>query len=94
MSERRRKRQQVPKAVQIRLSFEVSWLSQNLKVSHAAETGSKVNSIGVSKELAGLQSLGSPKDWDAAEGKRVGARDRMAFSGRLTSFHISAIIEI
>src|SRR5215469_8023235 len=70
---RGRKRQQVREISQIRLSVEISWPSQNLKVSHAAEMGSKANSMAFPRACR-LAKLGSPGNWDAVDGKRVGER--------------------
>src|SRR5438105_15812342 len=73
------------------LSVEVSWLSQNLKVSHAAETGSKANCRAFPGSSRVFRAWAPPwlrMRWGRNELGAMGAKEFLTF------FHISANMEI
>src|SRR5215472_10272957 len=71
---RSRKGRQFPEIPQIRLFVEVSWSSQNLKVSHAAEMGSKANSAAFPRSLATCRAWDPPEIGMRWRGKELGER--------------------
>src|SRR5215470_17647524 len=71
---RGRKRRQIPETWQTELSVEVSCSSQNLKVSHAAETGSKANSAAFPRSLPTCRAWDPPESGMLWRGKELGER--------------------
>src|SRR5215469_18385898 len=71
---RGRKRRQIPEIWQTGLSVEVSWSSQNLKVSHAAEMGSKANSAAFPRSWPTCRAWDPPEIGMRWGGKELGER--------------------